>query len=90
LVEVKTLVDNDHVRVIEVRMRPGEKSDMHSHPAYVTYVVGGAKLKISFPDGSVQERTTEKGTAAFSNGLTHSIENIGSTEMISIDIELKK
>jgi len=33
----KVLLDNDRVRVIRVVSKPGEKMEMHSHPAHIVY-----------------------------------------------------
>jgi hypothetical protein len=38
--DVKVLLENDRVRVLEVRHQPGVKEPMHSHPAYVSYYLG--------------------------------------------------
>jgi quercetin dioxygenase-like cupin family protein len=34
------LLENEHVRVLEYRLKPGEKESMHSHPAGIVYVFG--------------------------------------------------
>jgi hypothetical protein len=50
----KVLLENDQVRVLEYRLKPGEKEAMHSHPAGVVYVLSGAALKFRLsrrPDG---------------------------------------
>jgi len=39
----KVLLENDQVRVLEYRLKPGEKEPMHSHPAGVVYVLSGAR-----------------------------------------------
>ena len=31
----KVALENDRVRVLETRMKPGDKTSMHSHPAVV-------------------------------------------------------
>ncbi len=51
----KVLLENDQVRVLEYRLKPGEKEPMHSHPAGVVYVLSGTKLKVSYPDGRTEE-----------------------------------
>jgi hypothetical protein len=45
------LLENKEVRVLEYRLKAGEKEPMHSHPAGVVYVLSGATLKFSYPDG---------------------------------------
>ena len=90
MVETKLLLENDRVKVMEVRILPKEKMGMHTHPPYIVYTIKGAKLKFTFPNGSSREVETKNGEANFTNGITHAIENIGTTEMVSIDIELKQ
>jgi hypothetical protein len=41
----KVLLENEQVRVLEYRLKPGEEERMHSHPAGVVYVLGGGTLK---------------------------------------------
>ena len=43
----KVPLENDQVRVLEYRLKAGEKEAMHSHPAGVVYVLSGGKLKFS-------------------------------------------
>ena len=45
----KVLLENDEVRVLEYRLKPGQKEPIHSHPAGVVYVLSGAALKFSYP-----------------------------------------
>ena len=80
----------DQVRVLEYRLKPGEKEPMHSHPAAVVYVLGGATLKFSYPDGRTEERTAAAGDTIWREPVTHAAENIGKTEAHAISIDLKK
>ena len=57
----KVLLENDQVRVLEYRLKPGEKEPMHSHPAGVVYVLSGAKVKFTTPDGRSEERPATSG-----------------------------
>ena len=43
----KVLLENEQVRVLEYRLKPGEKEAMHSHSAGVVYVLSGAKMKFT-------------------------------------------
>ncbi len=51
----KVVLENDRVRVLEVKANPGEKSDMHSHPSYVVIAVSDTQLKFTTPDGQSME-----------------------------------
>jgi quercetin dioxygenase-like cupin family protein len=85
----KVLLENDQVRVLEYRLKPGEKEPMHSHPAGVVYVLSGAKLKFSYPDGRTEERAAATGETIWREPVTHAVENVGETEARAIAIDLK-
>ena len=83
------LLENDQVRVLEFRCRPGEKEPMHSHPALVAYSVTAAKFKSTTPDGRTEEGDGKAGTAVWGNAVTHSWECLGPGEQRTIITELK-
>src|SRR6266478_2084696 len=85
----KVLLENDQVRVLEYRLKAGEKEAMHSHPAGVVYVLSGTKLKISYPDGKTEERSATAGETIWREPTTHALQNIGDTEAHAIAIDLK-
>jgi quercetin dioxygenase-like cupin family protein len=85
----KVLLENDQVRVLEARMKPGEKVAMHSHPANVVYFLTDGKIKITHPDGKTEVREVKAGVAAWSEAVTHAAENVGTTEFHELQIELK-
>ena len=86
----KVLLENEKVRVLEFRLEPGDKEPQHSHPAGVVYVLNGATLKFSYPDGHAEERTAATGDTIWREPVTHAVENIGKTEAHVIVIDLKK
>ena len=52
----KLLLENKKVRVMEIRLKPGEMSPMHNHPNdHVVYVVKDAQFKLKFPNGKSDE-----------------------------------
>ncbi|MEY2536343.1 MAG: beta-alanine degradation protein BauB [Verrucomicrobiota bacterium] len=85
----KVLLENDHVRVLEYRLKAGEKEPMHSHPAGVVYVLSGATLKFSYPDGRTEEKGAAAGETIWRDPTTHAVENVGDTEVHAIAIDLK-
>ena len=85
----KVLLENDQVRVLEYRLKVREKEPMHSHPAGVVYVLSGAKLKFSYPDGRTEEKAAATGEAIWRDPTTHAVENVGDTEAHAIAIDLK-
>jgi quercetin dioxygenase-like cupin family protein len=87
----KLLMENEKVRVMEVRLEPGQKSPMHNHPDdHVVYVNSDAKFKLSFPDGKSAEFELKAGQALWLEAGPHETENIGKTRGHNIVIELKK
>src|SRR5438552_18317523 len=73
----KVLFENDQIRVIEYRLKPGEKEPMHSHPYGVfVYVLRDAKIRTTFPDGKTSEDSKQAGDAVWSDPVTHDGENI--------------
>lgn len=86
----KVVLENDHVRVVRVVMKPGDKIEMHSHPASILYSLTGGKTKYTSADGKTEERESKAGQATYSEAVTHASENVGTTETRSLLIELKK
>jgi len=86
----KVLFNNEYVRILDVRQKPGEKSPMHSHPNHVIYSLTGATIKFTSSDGKTNTVTTKAGQVVWHNAETHTVENIGKTENHVLDIELKK
>ncbi len=85
----KVILDNDQVRVLDVRIPPGQKVAMHSHPANVVYYITDYKTKVTSPDGKTAIREGKAGTAFSFGPTTHAIENAGTTELHLVQIEMK-
>lgn len=86
----KVLLDNDRVRVIRVVTKPGEKLENHSHPDYIIYALTSGKRKFTSADGKTEERALKAGQTVWSDAVTHTVENTGTTEDRTLVIELKK
>ena len=86
----KVLIDNDEVRVLEFRFKPGEKEPMHSHPRGFVYSLADSKIRTSFPDGKREESAMKTGEVRWRDAVTHAAENIGDTEAHAVAVELKK
>ncbi len=87
---IKVLLENNRVRVYEVRIKPGEKIAMHSHPPHLTYSLSTAKGKYSSPDGETSIGEAKPGAAFWSEAITHASENVGTTEIYALVVELKE
>ncbi len=85
----KVLLENDRVRVLDIRVKPGTKVPMHSHPDYVVYALSDFKVKFTFPDGKTAEVEGKAGEATWRDAETHAAENVGTTELHVLNVELK-
>jgi len=78
--DVYTMVmENDRVRVFEVRFKPGQKTVMHGHPDHVAYVLGGFTLNLKFPDGKSQDFPLKNGQVLWIGAGPHEAQNVGTT-----------
>ncbi|MGZ7116489.1 MAG: cupin domain-containing protein [Methanobacterium sp.] len=84
------LMENEKVRVMDMRLKIGQKSPMHNHPHdHVIYVFKDAKFKLSFPDGNSDEFELKAGTVIWMEAGSHETENIGRSEGHNLVTELK-
>src|SRR5438132_3235172 len=86
---IKVRFENDRVRVLEANLPPGVKEAVHSHPAYVIYVLEGGRYRNYASDGKVTEGELKTGEVLFREPLTHAAENIGDKPLHMILVELK-
>jgi quercetin dioxygenase-like cupin family protein len=85
----EVLLENDCVRVMDFRLRKGDHERLHRHPAHVLYVLEGFEVEFTFADGHKTLRRAKAGDVLFSEPVTHSPVNIGSTDAHGILVELK-
>ena len=87
---VKLKFENDRVRVLEAELPAGIKEQVHSHPAYVIYVLAGGKVRNYAADGKITEAELKTGDVLYREPLTHAAENIGTTTLHMILVEMKQ
>ena len=86
---IRVTFENDRVRVLEARLKPGDKEKLHHHPAYVIYVIEGGKTRNHMENGDTSEVEMKAGDTIYREPLTHWAENIGTTTIRLILVELK-
>src|SRR6201987_5794824 len=86
---IRVRFENDRVRMLEAILPPGVKEQVHSHPAYLIYVVEGGRYRNYAADGKTTEGTFNTGDVIYRDPLTHAAENIGDTPLHFILVELK-
>jgi quercetin dioxygenase-like cupin family protein len=82
-------IDNEWVRVLEYRLKPGQKEPMHSHPHGFVYMLGDARARVTLADGSSSAVEDHAGDLTWRGPTTHAYENVGTTEVHAIGVELK-
>lgn len=86
----RVLSENEHVRVVEYRILPGEKDEWHTHPPKVSYVVAGGSLRITKENGESFLVSEKADDAGWMGALgRHFAENVGSTPVHIVLIEIK-
>jgi quercetin dioxygenase-like cupin family protein len=87
----KVLLENEHVRVVEYQVLPGEKDNWHTHPAKVSYIVTGGSLKITTEAGESFIVEEEMGAATWFEAVgKHYGENVGKTPVRIVFVEIKE
>lgn len=84
----RTIFENDQVRVLEYRDRPGDHTQPHDHPDSVMYTLSGFRRRLH-AGGGTRDVELSAGTAAWLPAQTHAGENTGETETHVIFVELK-
>ncbi len=87
--QFKVLLDNEHVRVLEFKMKPGDKQELHTHPATVHIELTPTKVKITNPDGKAVEVEGKEGEVIWVGPVKHIVENVGDNEIHGYIVELK-
>ena len=85
----KVVLENDRVRVLEIRTEPGGSSSEHSHPDMVLYAVTDCAWDLTAPDGETVTAEIPAGATIYLDATTHSAKDVGSSGSHAIAIELK-
>jgi oxalate decarboxylase/phosphoglucose isomerase-like protein (cupin superfamily) len=88
----EVLVDNEDVEVVRLTYPPGTESGMHAHAhpnRVVTVVTGGVLEFVPSTGDKPQVLVVEAGMAMYVPAATHNVRNIGDTEVILVETEIK-
>jgi quercetin dioxygenase-like cupin family protein len=89
--DVKVLLDNHRVKVVEVNRSPGTVVPMHTHPTLIAYYFDAVTVKHTFKDGKTKVQDIPAGKLVWKpDGLTHSLEVIGPGNQRALVIMIKK
>jgi quercetin dioxygenase-like cupin family protein len=85
----KVLFENERVRILEVAMEPGARTEMHAHPDYFVYLLSAGKVRFTAPSGETAELELPAGAGMWRDAEEHATENIGGSELRAIFCEPK-
>lgn len=83
------LFENERVRVLEYKDKPGDKTSTHRHPDMVMYPLSSYRRRLT-THGRQVEVDIGAGLVRWVDAEEHSGENIGTTESHALFIELKE
>src|SRR5688572_31614298 len=86
---IRVKLENSRVRVFEAVLKPNDKEQLHSHPAYVIHVIAGGRIRSHGTDGKATEYELITGDTLYRDPIPHWAENIGSTTIHLVVVELK-
>lgn len=92
---VKVLLDNEHVKVDEVAMQPGEMLPHHTHPSGLSLVKKGGKFRLFYRSCQTGKWTHDDSELVAGEALwseydrEHYAQNIGNSTIEFTEIELK-
>ena len=87
---IRVKLENSRVRVFEAVLKPNDREQLHSHPAYVIHVIAGGRIRSHGTDGKATEYELVTGDTLYRDPITHWAENIGSTTIHLVVVELKE
>jgi hypothetical protein len=82
--------ENERVRVLAYRDKPGDKTTMHAHPDFVVVSRSAFKRRLTLPGGKSAMREFKPGEVMWTDAQSHLGENIGDTDTDVLIIELKE
>jgi mannose-6-phosphate isomerase-like protein (cupin superfamily) len=85
----RLLLQNEHVRVLEMTLPAGESDTNHSHPAETVYFVRGGRARIYLAGGDSAEVDLPDGHVMWHEPWTHRVENIGTSDIRAVIVESK-
>ena len=85
----KVIFENDRVRVLEYKDKPGDCTSPHAHPDSVMYTLSSFDRRLNHGDQH-RDVQLQAGRVNWLSAQQHSGENIGTTDTHVIFVELKE
>jgi len=85
----RVVLENDRVRVLEARGKPGDKTGLHAHPAQVVIAITDGQFRFTSSDGQTTEAELKAGQARYLDPIEHTAEITGTRGSHNVLVELK-
>lgn len=85
----KVIFENERVRVLEYKDKPGDRTTPHDHPDSLMFTLSSFERKLHFDD-KVVDVSKKSGAASWLPEQRHAGENVGDTNTHVILVELKE
>jgi quercetin dioxygenase-like cupin family protein len=85
----KLAFENQFVRVLDVHLPPGKVEPRHRHPHGMSIYFTDWTARVTVDGGQPELRDRKAGTFAWSDAVTHTVENAGKTGGHILRVELK-
>ena len=72
----KVVFENAKVRVLEVEMEEGSRTEMHSHPDTLIYILSGGTVAFTDPSGQVEALETADGETVWMEATEHATQHV--------------
>jgi quercetin dioxygenase-like cupin family protein len=87
----QVVLENEHVRVLQVLARAGTKTAMHSHPPMLVVSLETARVRFTSPDGKSQIQDLRPGTLLWIDGVEHAWELLaGQVNIVAVEVKSAK
>ena len=86
----KVIFENERVRVLEYKDKPGDRTTPHEHPDSVMYTRSAFRRRLYGADDQTREVEMEAGLTGWLPAQQHAGHNIGDTDTHVIFVELKE
>lgn len=85
----RVLFENERVRLLEARVKPGDSSAMHAHPNYLIYTLQDGRVTFTAASGETIDVELKAGEAMWREAEEHAAKNPGSSDVVALLFELK-
>lgn len=86
----KLVYDDKQLRILDIRIKPGEHAALHRHPRNITYILKGGTLRFTDDVGKTRDVVFADNQTGHMPETLHEVDNIGQREIHAIQIEFKE